>query len=427
MVKPAEKTPRRSLRLSVLDWINNHPVHNSVVQFYRSIIAGAPDFFDADMLKKTLSKVLVPFYPVAGRYGVGDDGRIEINCNEEGVLFVEAESGSTIDDFGDFAPSPDLKKLVPAVDYSGGLSSYPLMVVQITYFKCGGVSLGSAMEHHTVDGTSAMHLMNSWSQIARGLDITIPPFLDRSLLDPRNPPQPKFNHIEYQPTNSNKIISLQNHSTITSIFKLTKDQLSTMKSLANKNGQGGVHYSTFEVLAGHTWKCVCKARDVPRDEETRLYFPVNGRPSTRFQPQLPLGFFGNAIFAGTAIALAGDLQTKPLSYAVSLIHETLVKMNNDYLRSAIDHIELQPDISPIRLGARLYQSPNFGITSWSRMGTHDADFGWGRPCYMGIAAISFEGKSYIVPSAADDGGFSLIIALHDEHMKVFEKSFYEYM
>ncbi|EXB54094.1 Hydroxycinnamoyl-Coenzyme A shikimate/quinate hydroxycinnamoyltransferase [Morus notabilis] len=163
-----------------------------------------------------------------------------------------------------------------------------------------------------------------------------------------------------------------------------------MKSLANKNGQGGgVHYSTFEVLAGHPWKCVCKARDVPRDEETRLYFPVNGRPF--LQPR--------------QIALAGDLQTKPLSYGVSLIHETLVKMNNDYLRSAIDYLELQPDISPIRRGAHLYQSPNFGITSWSRMGTHDADFGWGRPCYMGIAAISFEGKSYIVPSAADDGGY----------------------
>ena len=108
MVKPAEKTPRRSLRLSILDRMNNHPLHNTFVQFYRprpSASAGDrdgdSDFFAADILRESLSKVLVAFYPMAGRYRGTDDGLgIEIDCNEEGVLFVEAESSSAIDDFG---------------------------------------------------------------------------------------------------------------------------------------------------------------------------------------------------------------------------------------------------------------------------------------------------------------------------------------
>lgn len=134
MVKPAEKTPRRSLQLSILDRMNNYPVHNSSVQFYRpDPRAGAGEFFAADILRESLSKLLVAFYPMAGRYRTDDDGRIEIDCNEEGVFFVEAESGSAVDDFGDFTPSPELRKLVPAVDYSGGVSSYPLMVVQVFF------------------------------------------------------------------------------------------------------------------------------------------------------------------------------------------------------------------------------------------------------------------------------------------------------
>ncbi|GMN72130.1 hypothetical protein TIFTF001_054186 [Ficus carica] len=92
-------------------------------------------------------------------------------------------------------------------------------------------------------------------------------------------------------------------------------------------------------------------------------------------------------------------------------------MDNDYLRSAIDYLELQPDISLIRRGAHTYQCPNLGITSWSKMGSHDADFGWGKPCYMGPTELLFEGKSYIIPSAGDDGSLCLAIALHGEHLK----------
>ncbi|KAF4353715.1 hypothetical protein F8388_024284 [Cannabis sativa] len=103
MVKPSEKTPHRRLWLSMLDLMEN-PIHNPVV--------------------------LVPFYPIAGRFGVDHSGRTEIDCNEEGVLFVTAETTAVIDDFGDFAPTPILRSLTPTVDYSLGTSSYPFLLVQ---------------------------------------------------------------------------------------------------------------------------------------------------------------------------------------------------------------------------------------------------------------------------------------------------------
>ncbi|CAB4284879.1 unnamed protein product [Prunus armeniaca] len=154
------------------------------------------NFFNSGLLNQALSKALVPFYPMAGCFKLNHhNGRLEIDCNLQGVLFVVAESNCALDDFGDFAPPSDFRTLIPAFDYSGGISSYPILVlqVQVTHFQCGGVSLGVGMDHRIADGVSNMHFVNTWSDIARG-DLTniTQPFMDRTLLGARNPPQPAY-------------------------------------------------------------------------------------------------------------------------------------------------------------------------------------------------------------------------------------------
>ena len=79
---------------------------------------------------------------IAGRLKRDPNGRIKINYNGEGVLLVEAIANSVIDDFWNFAPTMELKQLIPKVSYSEDISSYPLLV---TFFKYGGVSLGVGM------------------------------------------------------------------------------------------------------------------------------------------------------------------------------------------------------------------------------------------------------------------------------------------
>lgn len=128
MVKPAEETPQTALWNSNVDLVVPR-FHTPSVYFYRP--TGAKDFFDAEVMKTALSKALVLFYPMAARLKRDDDGRIEIDCNGEGVLFVEADTPASVDDFGDFAPTAQLRQLIPTVDYSGGLSSFPLLVLQV--------------------------------------------------------------------------------------------------------------------------------------------------------------------------------------------------------------------------------------------------------------------------------------------------------
>ena len=130
IVRPAEETPSQVLWNSNLDHTVVN-IHWPSVYFYRP--TGTGDFFDAEVMKKALAKALVPFYPMAGRLRDDENGRVEIDCNGEGVLFVEAEFNGVIDDFGDFAPTPQLGQLIPALDYSGGIETFPLVVLQVPF------------------------------------------------------------------------------------------------------------------------------------------------------------------------------------------------------------------------------------------------------------------------------------------------------
>ena len=90
------------------------------------------------------------------------------------------------------------------------------------------------MHHRLVDGLSAQHFINSWSEVARGLDITLPPYIDRARLRARDPPQPIFEHIEYHPPPplNSPLLKTSSDESITSIFKMTRDHVNMLKEKA---------------------------------------------------------------------------------------------------------------------------------------------------------------------------------------------------
>jgi hypothetical protein len=47
------------------------------------------------------------------------------------VLLVEAEADAVVADFGEFAPDPRFRQLVPQVDYAQDIASFPLLVLQV--------------------------------------------------------------------------------------------------------------------------------------------------------------------------------------------------------------------------------------------------------------------------------------------------------
>uniref|UniRef100_A0A1D1XQ04 Hydroxycinnamoyl-Coenzyme A shikimate/quinate hydroxycinnamoyltransferase n=1 Tax=Anthurium amnicola TaxID=1678845 RepID=A0A1D1XQ04_9ARAE len=433
MVRPAGATPERGLWNSNVDLVVPR-FHTPSVYFYRPVDGSTTTFFDAGVLRESLAKALVHFYPMAGRLRRDPDGRVEIHCNAEGVLFVEAEGeDASVDDFGDFAPTMGLKRLIPAVDYSGDISSFPLLVLQLTRFKCGGVSLGVGMQHHVADGSSGLHFINSWSDVARGLDnVAVPPFIDRTLLRARDPPTPLFPHVEYHPApammnptnpdDADKLLA-QPPPTSVAIFHFTRQQVDLLKAKAREQ-HGKQHYSSYALLAGHVWRSVSRARELPSDQQTKLYIATDGR--SRLRPSLPPGYFGNVIFTATPLATAGEITEGELGVSAGRIQEALGRMDDEYLRSALDYLEGQPDLAKLVRGAHTFRCPNLGITSWIRLPIHNADFGWGRPVFMGPGGIAYEGLAFLLPSPTGDGTLSLAISLQSHHMTKFHKIIYDF-
>ncbi|XP_042488790.1 shikimate O-hydroxycinnamoyltransferase-like [Macadamia integrifolia] len=286
------------------------------------------------------------------------------------------------------------------------------------------------MQHRVADGMSGLHFINTWADMARGFQVTIPPIIDRALLRARNTLTPAFHHIEYQPPPTMKTpLQITNSqlgplgTTSEAAFKITSEQLNILKA-KSKEGGNTINYSSYEMLAGHVWRCVCKARGLPDDQETKMYIATDGR--SRLQPPLPAGYFGNVIFNATPITTSGDLTNNLLTYAACKIHEALMRMDDEYMRSALDYLESQPDLTALVRGAHTFRCPNLGITSWAKLPIHDADFGWGKPIFMGPGGIAYEGLAYVLPSPTNDGTLSLAISLESEHMKVFKKLFYEF-
>ncbi|KAK8550501.1 hypothetical protein V6N13_119018 [Hibiscus sabdariffa] len=366
MICPAQHTPKQTHWVSNLDMVMT-AFHVPMLFFYKP--NGSSDFFKPQVLKEALSKALVPFYPMAGRLGCDGNGRFQIICNAEGVLWVEAETTSTIDDLGGFTPSPKLRKLVPTVDYSGDTGSYPLFMAQLTSFRCGGVCLGVGTHHTLCDGTTVLHFIYSWSEMARGLSqitLALAPLIDRTLLRARVPPIPRFHHVEYDPSPS-LVGSIPKPSSV-SVFKITPSHLTTLKSKLLKH-----------------------------ENKSKA----------------------------SSISLSGNLQSESFEDTVKQVHGALQRMDNEYLRSALDYLETLPDITAARREVKTFQCPNLNINNWMRLPMHDADFGWGCPIYTGLANIIHEGKIYLLRTPSDDGSLSLIACLETSHLEHFEKHLYQ--
>ncbi|KAF5195294.1 Hydroxycinnamoyltransferase, partial [Thalictrum thalictroides] len=175
----------------------------------------------------------------------------------------------------------------------------------------------------------------------------------------------------------------------------------------------------YEAIAGHIWICASKARRLQTEQLTNVRIAVDCR--NRVQPSLPPGYYGNAIMVTAATAKVGELlSVSPLGldYACGKIRKAQEMISHDYyLKSAMDFLASQPDMTPFRTGFHtlgctqgiIFQGcPNLALTSWFGLPIYEADFGWGKPIYMGPAALGTDGKSFIIPG---DGDGSVTIAI----------------
>ncbi|CAI0398102.1 unnamed protein product [Linum tenue] len=422
--------------------------HVPTVFFYRSSTSTRLRTTDSgllDHLKDSLARTLVKFYPLAGRLEPIGRGRFDLDCNGLGVLFIEAEAQTTsLDDLGDLSCCTDFQPLIPEVDYDRPIGEWPLLLVQVTKFGCGGIGLGFSISHAVVDGLSALHFKNEWARVTRGEGIGTAPYLDRGVLRAGLPPvsrQPRFDPAEFQrppvllPDHAGA--KPYHHETTVAKLKMTKTKVQMLKDMANAGGRtpsstfDGRPFSTYETLTAHTWRCACKARKLRPDQPTSVGVCVDSRRRT--SPPLPDAYFGNAVLDVKAAALAGDVVARPLGFAAGKIRKAVEKADSsEFLSSAVDYLKNQPDLSEFQDfhaedddvdDGPFFGMPNLGVISWLRLPMVGLDFGFGKEVYMG-STHEFDGDTMLLPGRDGDGAIVVAICLRVDHMEAFKRCFY---
>ncbi|XP_052180552.1 omega-hydroxypalmitate O-feruloyl transferase [Diospyros lotus] len=408
LVPPAEQTEKGLYFLSNLD--QNIAVVVRTIYSFKSEQKGNEEA--ARVIRDALSRVLVRYYPLAGRLTISPEGKLTVDCTGEGAVFVEAEANCTIEEIGDNTkPDPvTLGKLVYDIPGAKNILEIPPLVAQVTKFKCGGFVLGLCMNHCMFDGLGAMEFVNSWGETARGLPLRVPPFLDRTILKARNPPEIEFPHHEFAEIEDiSDTADLYKQEMLYRSFCFGPDKLEQLKLRAMEDGSLN-KCTTFEALSAFVWRARSKALKLKPDQRTKLLFAVDGRP--RFEPPLPEGYFGNGIVLTNSMCPAGELMDNPFPFAVRLVQEAVKMVTDSCMRSAIDYFEVTR--------ARPSLTATLLITTWSRLSFHTTDFGWGEPLLSGPVALPEKEVILFLSHGKDRKNINVLLGLPAPAMKIFE-------
>ncbi|KAL9314342.1 hypothetical protein ACSQ67_019794 [Phaseolus vulgaris] len=385
-VMPSRPIPVKhgdSLYLSNLDDMIGARVFTPTVYFYQLDNTSSSQKPVTKILQCALADVLVPYYPLSGRLRETGNGKLEVFFGaEQGALIVEARSDIALTELGDLtAPNPAWEPLIfkfPNEEQYKVLEM-PLVIAQVTLFRCGGFSLGLRLCHCICDGMGAMQFLGAWAATARtGMLVIDPePCWDREIFRPRDPPVVKFPHLEFMriEEGSNLTMTLWETKPVQKCYRIKREFQNRVKALAQPYDAAGC--TTFDAMAAHIWRSWVKALDVrPLDYELRLTFSVNARGKLR-KGAVKEGFYGNVVCVACTRSSVSELVHGELPETTLLVREARQSVSEEYLRSTVDYVEVDRP-RKLEFGGKLT------ITQWTRFSIYKcADFGWGRPLYAG--------------------------------------------
>uniref|UniRef100_A0A453SM13 Uncharacterized protein n=1 Tax=Aegilops tauschii subsp. strangulata TaxID=200361 RepID=A0A453SM13_AEGTS len=149
LVSPAEQTPRETKTLSDIDDGEGMRFYSSGIHLYRA----NPDKQGVDpaaVIREALARALVPYYPLAGRLREEAGRKLVVDCEAQGVMFVEADVDLTAADFGDVQspPFPCFEQFILESTTVAGVESVidrPLLYIQGDEAQVRGLHLRAAL------------------------------------------------------------------------------------------------------------------------------------------------------------------------------------------------------------------------------------------------------------------------------------------
>ncbi|KAJ8773320.1 hypothetical protein K2173_028497 [Erythroxylum novogranatense] len=238
-------------------------------------------FFKSEAVEGlTISDLKMPMFPwlalyftTAGRIRRSEAGRHFIKCNDCGVRIVEAQCEKTIDEW---FTRDDRHLLDNHLVYDGvlgpDLGIAPLVYIQFTWFKCGGMSVGVSWAHVLGDPFSVTNFINMWGQILQGRR---PPKNNLS-----TPPRKPFSLKQVDPVGDLWQVT-DNSELETHSFNITPKHLQSILSSVYGSARRPANMSLFNLITAIIWKYLSKAREDSGPSIVTVCTRTNNKSTTK--------------------------------------------------------------------------------------------------------------------------------------------------
>ncbi|KAI3842508.1 hypothetical protein MKX03_034374 [Papaver bracteatum] len=446
IVKPSVPTPPhlRNFKLSLLDQL--------LPPFYVPIVIYYPASADqecnndtheqiskSELLKKSLSEILTHFYPMGGK--VIDN--VLIDCNNEGVEFIEAKVNGVMSDFMSVEAVHQLHPLHIMLD---DVAKDAQLAIQVNSFDCGGIAISISTSHKIIDGCTAVTFIRSWAATTRGApkhEILYPTF-DSADIFPALPPEVQVSSLESDD-------SIQGENVVTKVFLFTAPKIAALRSRIVELRSSNVlsKYPTrTEVLSALIWRSFIKTSRVKADHKlthsdastkpiiirSLANYAVNLR--TRLNPPLPQVSFGNIIMDATAEstttidheeATPGFIET--LDELIGHLRLGVNKIDGEYIRKLQDgDVEFLKSLDEVSHHSNDHEGDENDekflicwLNSLCRFPFYETDFGWGKPSWVALNTNAEYKNSLFLIDTKCGTGVEAWVSLEEEDMAIFEE------
>ncbi|XP_020238330.1 omega-hydroxypalmitate O-feruloyl transferase [Cajanus cajan] len=401
IIPPCAPTPKHSLYLSNLD-------NQKFLRFSIKYVYLFKKCVSLDVLKSSLSRVLVDYYPLAGRLRRSssivcedDDHKLEVDCNGQGAFFAEASMDATAQELLELCklPNDSWRKLLYKVEAQSFLDVPPL-VIQVTRLGCGGMILCTAINHCLCDGIGTSQFLKAWAHLTQhpNAELTTPPIHTRHVLKLRDPPQVHLTHPQYtriNPTQVDLHALMFSQPLVPTSFTFGPSQVLRLK---NRYEPSPKRVTTFEAVAAHTWRAWVKSLNPCPTLTVKLLFSVNVREKMK----LPEGYYGNGFVLACAESVVRDLVAAGnLRHGLEMVQRAKARLDEGRVWSMVDLLEDET------VGIDL--SSSFVISQWSRLGLEEVDFGEGKALHVGPLTSSF--YCLILPIVGDPHAVRVLVSV----------------
>ncbi|XP_041000091.1 protein ECERIFERUM 26-like [Juglans microcarpa x Juglans regia] len=220
-------------------------------------------------IKESLFHLFCEYYYSCGRLRRTESGRPYIKCNDCGARFIEAQCDKTVHEWLQMKDSSVQKLLVSQQVIGPDLSFSPTTLIQVTHFKCGGISLGLSWAHVLGDALSASNFINKCGQIIASIgSINMQPNFHSSSGTSfkhqiSKSPAPPLSHgplsVKQVDPVGDHWITANSCEMDTFSFHVTAAQLATLQSEISGQNQTE-KMPIFESLCAIIWHSIAKVR-----------------------------------------------------------------------------------------------------------------------------------------------------------------------